>query len=162
MKRKDKAWYALFVAPLFIVFALVVLVPFFIGIGYSFVSWDGMPLNEKVFVGFKNYTKLFTDARFKISAINTLKFTVISVMLINVLGLLFALVATSRLKIRNLIRTMLFMPYLIGGLILGYIWKFIFTDLFNMLGQATGLDSVFFNWLIDPKYALIALVIVNA
>lgn len=162
MKRKDRAWYVLFVVPLLFIFTTVVIVPFIIGIGYSFVSWDGMPLNDKVFVGFNNYIKLFSDKRFASTAIHTFKFTIISVLIINILGLAFALIATSKLKIRNAVRTMLFMPYLIGGLILGYIWKFIFTDLFNMLGEITGLDNIFFNWLLNGKYALLALTIVTA
>ena len=56
---------------------------------------------------------------------------------------------------------MLFMPYLIGGLILGYIWKFIFTDAFQAIGEATGLTGIFFNWLLNPRFALVALVIVS-
>jgi raffinose/stachyose/melibiose transport system permease protein len=55
---------------------------------------------------------------------------------------------------------MLFMPYLIGGLILGYIWKFIFTDVFKSIGEMTGMTSVFFSWLLKPEYALIAMIIV--
>jgi raffinose/stachyose/melibiose transport system permease protein len=55
---------------------------------------------------------------------------------------------------------MFFMPNLIGGLILGYIWQFIFTDVFNFIGDKTGLHHIFFNWLLDPQYALYAMVIV--
>jgi len=160
-KRKDKAWYALFVIPLLFVFTTVVIVPFVIGIGYSFISWDGMPLNPKTFVGFDNYIRIFSDKRFLSSVTNTLLFTIISVLIINIIGLGFALVVTSRLKIRNAVRTMLFMPYLIGGLILGYIWKFIFTDLFKMIGETTALNNIFFSWLLNPKYALFAMIIVT-
>ena len=156
MKRKsDRAWYALFVLPLVFVFITVVIIPFIIGIGYSFVSWDGMPLNKKTFVGFSNYIDLFTDKNFISSAGRTLLFTVIAVLIINIIGLAFALMVTSKLKVRNIARTMLFMPYLIGGLILGYIWKFIFTDIFKYIGEATGLTNIFFSWLLDPKFALI-------
>lgn len=160
-KKKDKAWYALFVIPLLFIFTTVVIIPFIIGIGYSFVSWDGMPLNEKTFVGIENYIRLFSDKRFTSSAVNTVLFTLVSVALINILGLIFALIVTSKLRIRNVVRTMLFMPYLIGGLILGYIWKFIFTDLFKMIGERTGLDNIFFSWLLNPKYALLAMIIVT-
>ncbi len=160
-KRSDKAWYALFVFPLVFIFTTVVIIPFIIGIGYSFISWDGMPLNEKTFVGVDNFTRLFADRRFITSASHTVLFTIFSVLLINILGLFFALVVTGKLKVRNTARTMLFMPYLIGGLILGYIWKFIFTDVFKSIGEMTGWTKIFFSWLLDPKYALIAMIIVT-
>ena len=159
-KKSNSAWYALFVLPLVFVFITVVIIPFIIGIGYSFFSWDGMPLNEKIFLGMDNYVKLFSDHRFLISAGHTVLFTLLAITTINVLGLSFALIVTSKLKVRNLARTMLFMPYLIGGLILGFIWKFIFTDVFSSIGDLTGLTSAFFNWLLKPTYALVALVIV--
>lgn len=159
-KARDKIWYALFVAPLLFVFFTVVILPFFIGIGYSFISWDGLALNKKVFVGFDNYIRVFSDKRFLNSALHTVVFTLFAVALINILGLFFAFMVTGKLKIRNLARTMLFMPYLIGGLILGYIWKFIFSDVFKSIGIATGLDKVFFNWLLNPRFALISMIIV--
>jgi raffinose/stachyose/melibiose transport system permease protein len=160
-KIKEKAWYALFVLPLIFVFITVVIVPFVIGIGYSFISWDGMPLNQKTFVWFDNYVQLFMDKRFLTSAGHTVLFTIFAVLLINILGLTFALIVTGRLKVRNATRTMLFMPYLIGGLILGYIWKFIFTDVFKSIGELTGWTKIFFSWLLNPKYALIAMIIVT-
>ena len=63
MKIK-KRWYALFTAPLMIVFFIIMVVPFITGIGYSFVSWDGLAKSEKIFVGFDNYVKLFSDTQF--------------------------------------------------------------------------------------------------
>jgi len=160
-KRSDKLWYALFVLPLVFVFTTVVIIPFIMGIGYSFFSWDGMGLSPKVFVGIDNYVRIFSDHRFFASAIHTITFTVLAITMINLLGLFFALLVTSKMKTRNLARTMLFMPYLIGGLILGYIWKFIFTDGFATIGEMTGLTGIFFNWLLDYKLAIVAIVIVT-
>ncbi len=160
-KRRDMAWYALFVFPIVFIFTTVVILPFMIGIGYSFLSWDGMPLNDKVFVGIDNYKRLFADTRFLTSAGHTVLFTIFSVLLINLLGLTFAFAVTGKLRVRNAARTMLFMPYLIGGLILGYIWKFVFTDVFKFIGEATGLTKVFFNWLLDPNFALVSMIIVT-
>lgn len=159
--KKDLKWYILFTAPLIFIFVTVVIIPFFIGIGYSFYDWDGMPLNPKTFVGIDNFIKLFSDSRFLNTSVHTVIFTLLAVVLINLLGLIFALIVTSKLKTRNIGRTMLFMPYLIGGLILGYIWKFIFGDAFTAIGEATGMTSIFFNWLLNPKSALFALVIVS-
>lgn len=158
--KHGKLWYALFTMPLFLIFLVVVVIPFIIGIYYSFITWDGIPSTPKVFVGFDNYATLFQDQRFMDSAWNTLKFTLFALISVNVLGLLFALVVTSGFKTSNLARTLLFMPNLIGGLILGYIWRFIFTDGFKQIGEIIGNDSVFFNWIINPTYALLALVIV--
>lgn len=159
-KRKDKAWYALFTVPLLFVFTTVVIIPFVIGIGYSFVQWDGIPANPKVFVGFDNFVQLFQDDRFIASSWNTVQFTVLSLIAVNVFGLLLSLLVTTKLRVSNAARTLFFMPNLIGGLILGYIWQFIFTDAFKLIGQKTGLGSIFFNWLLDPQFALYAMVIV--
>lgn len=160
IKKKDIGWYILFTAPLIFIFTTVVIIPFLIGIGYSFFSWDGLPLNPKIFVGIENYVKLFSDTRFLSSAMHTTWFTFLSILMINLLGLVFAMVVTTTLKVRNAARAMLFMPYLIGGLILGYIWKFIFGDAFTTIGEHTGLTTVFFNWLLDSQFALYAMVIV--
>lgn len=154
-------WYMLFTFPLLFVFVTVVIIPFIIGIVYSFFEWDGMPLNPKTFVGFSNYARLFSDVRFGNTAVRTVLFTIFAVLLINCLGLGFALLVTTKLKTRNIGRTMLFMPYLIGGLILGYIWSFLFGDAFAAIGEATGMTGIFFNWLLDSNFALLALVIVS-
>lgn len=159
-KRRDAAWYCLFVLPLVIIFSIIVVIPFIIGIVYSFFKWDGLPMNPKIFEGFSNYVRLFSDERFMSSALHTIIFTVVAVLLINILGLAFALVVTTKLKTRNVARTMLFMPYLIGGLLLGYIWKFIFGEGFNIIGEMLGAENVFFNWLTDKNLALVALIIV--
>ena len=75
MKRKDWYWDLIFVVPTLIVFSLVVLVPFVMGISYSFVSWDGIAANPKVFVGLSNYVMAMSDDRFIRSAVKTFIFT---------------------------------------------------------------------------------------
>lgn len=159
-KRKDKLWFALFTVPLLFVFTTVVIVPFIIGIYYSFFEWDGIPSNPKVFVGLDNFIQLFGDTRFLSSAWKTIEFTVLALFAVNILGLAFALLVTTKLRTAKAARTMFFMPNLIGGLILGYIWQFIFTDAFKTIGESTGTGKIFFNWLLDSNYALFALVAV--
>ncbi|GKH31529.1 sugar ABC transporter permease [Muricomes sp. OA1] len=159
-KVKRMGWYALFVLPLLFIFTTVVLIPFVIGIGYAFFSWDGLPLNPKVFVGLDNFVQLFSDQRFLNSAVHTIVFTLLAIAAINILGLGFALMVTTKLKVRNIARTMLFMPYLIGGLILGYIWKFVLGDALSYIGELTGWGGIFTNWLLDGKWALAAMVVV--
>ncbi|SDJ57585.1 carbohydrate ABC transporter permease [Salimicrobium halophilum] len=159
-KRKKWGWFLLFTGPLLLIFLTVVIVPFIIGTFYSFFQWDGISANPMVFNGLENYKNLLEDERFLESAWLTVKFTVFSVITINVVGLSFALFVTSKLKIANTARTMFFMPYLIGGLILGYIWQFVFSDVLKMVGEWTGWGSIFFNWLNDPEFALYTLVFV--
>lgn len=158
--RKNIGWFLLFTLPLLFIFTTVVIIPFIIGISYSFFSWDGLPLNPKIFVGMDNYIKLASDSRFISTALHTVVFTLLAIVLINVLGLAFALIVTTKLKVRNIARTMLFMPYLIGGLILGYIWKFILGDAISSIGEMTGWGGIFRNWLLDPNFALAALIVV--
>ena len=99
-KARSIGWYLLFTLPLVFIFTTVVIIPFIIGMGYSFFSWDGLPLNPKVFVGIENYVQLFQDTRFFDTAIHTIIFTVLAILLINVLGITFALGVTSKLKVR--------------------------------------------------------------
>lgn len=160
MKRKDMAWFALFTMPLLFIFTTVVIIPFFFGIYYSFFNWNGVPTAPKMFVGFENYVQIFQDTRFLNSSLKTLQFTIIALVTVNVFGLAFAFLVTSKLRTAKAARIMLFMPNLIGGLILGYIWSFILSDGFKTIGEATGLNKIFFNWLIDPDFALFAMIIV--
>ncbi|KOF10483.1 ABC transporter permease [Planococcus glaciei] len=158
--RNKLKWFLLFTVPLIFIFTIVVLIPFLVGIYYSFFEWDGIGANPKVFVGLDNFVELWGDNQFLRSMWLTTLFTVLSVITINVIGLAFALLVTSRIQTANAARTLLFMPYLIGGLVLGYIWQFVFVDVFSFLGEVTGLDQVFFNWLVDPQFALYGLVFV--
>ncbi len=152
MKIKN-GWYILFTVPLMLIFLVVVIIPFIIGIGYSFVEWDGFAKHDALFVGLENFSNSFRDVRFLNSAARTGIFTLIAVITVNVFGLLFALVVTTKLKVRNVARTMLFVPYLIGGLILGYIWKSVFSEFFISIGWG--------NWLTDATKAIIAMIVVT-
>ena len=160
MKLK-KGWYALFVAPILIPFILTVIVPFFQGIGFSFVQWNGMSKTPKVFVGLQNFADVFRDARFMTSMGRTALFTIITVVLVNVMAIAFSVWVTSEIKFRNPGRAMLFMPYLIGGLILGYVWKYVLGQGMTLLAANTGNDTLFFNWLSNPKYAFLAMIVVT-
>ena len=159
MKPK-KSWYVLFVAPILIPFVVTVIVPFFQGIAYSFVEWNGMSKSAKIFVGLQNYVNVFKDARFISSMGRTTLFTVITVVLVNLFALAFAVWVTSEIKFKNPGRAMLFMPYLIGGLILGYVWKYVLGQGMTLLAANTGNDSLFFNWLSDQRYAFAAMIVV--
>lgn len=160
-KTKKRLVNALFVAPSLFVFVNVVIIPFIMGIIYSFTNWDGFAFKGSSFVGLRNYALAFKDAKFIASFWLTVKYTLAMVILVNVVGLLLALLVTSKLKGKNALRGIYFLPNLIGGLILGFIWQFIFTKFFEQLGQATHSSKIFFNWLQDPTAAFWALVVVG-
>lgn len=124
---------------------------------YSLTEWNGNTIGE--FVGLQNYFKAFTDESFINSIKFTAKFSVVSIVLINVIGLALAVLVTQKLgKFTTVFRTIFFMPNLIGGIILGFIWQFIFTKAFESLAEITGL-SFFSGWLNGPETGFWGLVI---
>lgn len=144
-----------------VIFLTVIVIPFFLGVGYTFFDWDGIPANPKVFVGIKNYVRLFADKRFWASGRNTVIFTIFSVISTNCLGLFFAVIMTKKYTVRNIVRAMVFAPHLIGGLLLGFIWKFVFSGPIPKLGELLGIENMLFNWLLSEGFAMAALVLVN-
>lgn len=158
---KDKITTFLFVLPTLFVFINVVIIPFIMGIVYSFTNWNGFAFKGSKFVGLKNYMAAFTDQKFLSSFWLSTKYTIVMVILVNVLGLGLALLVTSKIKGRNFFRGIYFMPNLIGGLILGFIWKFVFTKFFVQLGEVLHNSKIFFNWLDTPTAAFWALVTVG-
>lgn len=139
MRTKDLSYW-LFLAPVLIALSLVVILPLFMGIYYSFTDWNGIETNAMV--GFKNYLDLFHDKEFGDALWFTVKFSIVSVILINFFGLSLALIVTSKIKSSKFLRTIFFMPNLIGGLILGFIWQFIFTEIFSSIGELFGISNL--------------------
>ncbi|MET3682850.1 raffinose/stachyose/melibiose transport system permease protein [Alkalibacillus flavidus] len=139
MRIKDVSYW-LFLTPVLFALITVVILPLGVGTYYSFTEWNGIETGD--FVGFENYIKALQDERFIDSLWFTIKFSVASVILINVIGLSLALIVTSKIKTNNLLRTVFFMPNLIGGLILGFIWQFIFIRVFANIGQAFGIEAM--------------------
>ncbi len=134
--QKNNAW--LFVLPALIAFALVIIVPFFIGFYYSFTNWDATG-REITFIGLKNYIDVFSlNPSFIYSIIITIVFSIVNIILINTVSFSLAMLVTRKLKFQNVYRVGFFLPNLIGGLILGYIWQFIFNNALPNIGQAIG------------------------
>ncbi|PGS56046.1 carbohydrate ABC transporter permease [Bacillus sp. AFS041924] len=159
-KRRNSGSFIVFVGPAFLVFAALVLVPFLMGLYYSFTNWNGVVGNIQ-YVGFDNYKYIFTqDADFKQSFIITTKYTFFAVILTNLIGFGLALLVTKGLKSRNILRTIFFLPNLIGGLLLGFIWQFIFNKGLTSLGAALGIDSLMQSLLGTAKGAFWAIIIV--
>lgn len=158
-RKKYGLFFWLFIAPVLIALFMVVIVPLLYGIYYSFTNWDG--INEPVFQGFTNYIKLLKDQSFRDSLWFTTKFAIVSVILINVIGLSLALLVTQKIKGNNLLRTIFFMPNLIGGLILGFIWQFVFISAFTAIGEKVGIKALE-GWLSTTKTGFWGLVILTA
>lgn len=130
--EKNTVWFWIFVTPVLLALILVIGIPFLLGLYYSFTDWDGIV--APVFIGIKNYLSIFSDAQFLSSLIFTVKFALVSIILINAIGLALAMLVTQKIFGANFFRTVYFMPNLIGGLILGFIWQFIFINIFPVLG----------------------------
>ncbi len=134
-----KKWFWIFTGPVLLIFTLIVLIPIIMGIGYSFTSWNGIS-SQIDFVGLENYKAAFADTEFFNSFVFTAKFAFVAVISINLVGFLLALLVTSGLKGSNFLRGIFFIPNLIGGLILGFIWQFIFTKGFDAIGAKLGVE----------------------
>lgn len=164
--RQKRNWrkplsFIMFVGPAFLTFLAIVLIPFFNGIYYSFTDWNGVT-GELNWVGLENYKRLlFDDEQFRASFWITTKYTLVSVLLTNIVGFTLALMLTMNIKTRNLLRTIFFMPNLIGGLILGFIWQFIYVKGFESIGTLTGWSLFELPWLGDAQTAFWGIVIVS-
>ena len=157
MRRKQTGFW-LFILPALFAFVLVVLIPAVKGFYYSFTDWNGIGKNA-TFTGFSNYIKLFGDSRFWSSFLFTFVFAVCAVACINVVGFGLAVLVTNKIKGANLARTVFFMPNLIGGILLGFTWQFIFVSIFEAIGKNTGMTWLQ-GWLSDQKTGFIGMLIV--
>ncbi|WP_416148956.1 carbohydrate ABC transporter permease [Salipaludibacillus sp. HK11] len=158
MRNRDLSFW-LFLSPVLIALGIVVFIPLFFGLFYSFTDWNGFNITE--FLGLQNYISLLQDRVFLNSLWFTTQFAVVSVILLNVLGLGLALIVTQKIRSNNLLRTIFFMPNLIGGLILGFIWQFIFIRVFAAVGEAIGVEALS-GWLSTTATGFWGLVILSS
>lgn len=133
--------FLMFAGPAAILFFGVVIIPFFYGLYLTFTSWDGISL-EKPFVGVSNYIAAFQDTAYWQALGRTVVYSFFSVIFINVLAFLLAYLVTSGVKGQNFFRAGFFVPNLIGGIVLGYVWKFVFNRAFVAIGEAITGDTV--------------------
>lgn len=133
MEKALKKYSPLFVGPTLAAFIIGFIVPFIQGFYLSFCRFT--TVNNAKWAGFKNYTHSFSDNLFTHSFGFTVKFAVVSIILINVCGLALALLLTRKLKGTNVFRTIFFMPNLIGGIVLGYIWQILINCVLILVGE---------------------------
>ena len=144
VQRPIKKWAPLFILPTFAAFVIGFVWPFIQGIYLSFCNFN-TPRDAK-WVSISNYAKVFTDAGFMNAFKNTAAFAVVSIILINVLAFFIAYALTQKMRGANLFRTVFFMPNLIGGVVLGYIWSMIFDGILAKYGTYLTANGTYGFW----------------
>lgn len=163
MKASDNLTNFIFLLPSIFAFSMVIIIPFFMGLYYSFTDWNGAIQNNIAFVGFKNFENIFKDPSFVHAFLITTVYTAISVVLVNFMALGLAILVTSELKLKNFYRSGFFTPNLIGGIVLGYVWQFLFNNALPGLGDMLGIKWLEdLSMLGDDRLAIFGIVIVNA
>ncbi|MGV1033880.1 MAG: carbohydrate ABC transporter permease [Microbacteriaceae bacterium] len=141
------------------IFTIVLLVPFIRGVYFSFTDWNGFDVTK--FVGLDNYIESFHDQAFWASLLLTLMYVAVSLVLVNLVAFGLALLVTLPVRGVNVLRTTFFVPNLIGGVILGLIWQFLFGQALPVIAANTGLPIFQENWLLNTQTAFWAMVIVT-
>lgn len=149
-----------FIGPALLFFTAIIIIPFVMGLVYSMTNWNG--ISDKItFTGSGNYVKLFHDDYFINAFWFTTRFSVTAVILGNVLAFFLALMLTSALSLKNVYRAVFFLPNVISGFILGFIWQFIFVKVYMGIGEATNLPFFLLPWLGTHETGFWATVIVQ-
>lgn len=144
MEKALKKHAPIFVLPTFLAFVIGFIIPFAQGFYLSFCKFT--TVGNATFVGISNYTAAIKDTSFTSSFKFTVLFAIVSILLINVLAFGLALLLTQKLKGTNIFRTIFFMPNLIGGIVLGYIWQLIFNGILEKYGTALALNEWYGFW----------------
>lgn len=139
-RAQNNRSFVYFLMPALLAFVLVVFIPFVLGIYYSMTDFSGLNRDNLNFVWFDNYKNLIEDYKFMYSFYRTAIYAILNILAINVVAFFLALLVTQKLKLKNLYRAGFFMPNLIGGLVLGYIWQFVFNKAIIQLGEVFGTD----------------------
>ncbi|MBP3705823.1 MAG: sugar ABC transporter permease [Clostridia bacterium] len=145
MNKTIKRWFPIFVLPTLIAFLIAFLIPFIMGLYLSFC--DFRTVTDAQFTGITNYIRAFSDNNEFINSLwFTVKFAVVSVISINIFAFLLALMLTKSIRGTNVFRTVFFMPNLIGGIVLGYIWQLIINGVLYRFGYAITSNPTFGYW----------------
>ena len=142
------------------IFCAVVILPFLYGFYLTLTDWDGVSKVKNI-VGVQNYISVFKDTAFWSSMGLTLKYVVLSVILVNAVAFLLAYALTNGIKGQKFFRAGFFTPNLIGGVVLGFIWQFVFIQGFDAIGQAVGTEALQ-GWLSTTRTGFWGLVILTA
>ena len=149
----------MFAGPGTVLFLAVVIVPFVYGLYLTFTSWDGVSLS-KPFVGLQNFADAFKDTTYWQAMGRTVIYSIFAVILINIVAFGLAYLLTSGIKGQNFFRAGFFVPNLIGGIVLGYVWQFVFNRAFVAIGKALG-NAGAVSLLSTPNGAMFCLILVS-
>lgn len=151
-----------FVFPALFFILLFVEIPFFSNVLYSFTKWNGLEKNP-TFIGFENYLECLLQDFGAAEAISfTLKYGLVMMVSLNICSLILAIILDNpRVKRRNILRAAFYIPNIISLVIIGYIWRFIFTRAFDVLYENTSLPLFSWSWLGHPKLAFFSIVLVS-
>lgn len=150
----------MFALPGMFCFFAVVIIPFVYGVYLTLTDWNGVS-KVKNFIGFENFGGVVRDSQFWTSLGLTFQYVIAVVILVNVLAFGIAYLLTRGIKGQDFFRAGFFTPNLIGGIVLGYIWQFVFSRAFVSIGEATGWELFAASWLSTPGKAFAALVLVS-
>ncbi len=139
-----RRWWALFALPTFAAFLIGFLIPFVLGVYLSFCKFS--TVTDAKFVGTRNYTKVFSDPDFIHALWYTTAFTIITTVVINVLAFAIAYMLTKAIKGSTLFRSVFFMPNLIGGIILGYVWMLLLNGVLAHWGRSITYSGTYGFW----------------
>lgn len=159
-KQKHVRLFCEFVAPPMLIWALVVIVPLVYGLYLTTTDWNGLSNNYNI-IGFKNYVDVFADPDFVSSLMKTFIYVICVVVLSNVLGIILALLLTAGIRMQSIFRTCFFAANMIGGIVMGYIWNYIFSFALTKIGELTSIGILETSWLTNPVMAMVALIIVT-
>lgn len=144
MDKAIKRYFPIFVLPTLLAFTMGFIAPFIVGVWLSFCKFT--TINDAVFIGVSNYTKVWTDGSFVHALWYTTLFTIVSVVFINFFAFAAALLLTKKIKGTNIFRTVFFMPNLIGGIILGYVWSLLLNGLLLPFEKTLTYSSFYGFW----------------
>ena len=157
MKRNTMSYkiqqYVMFAGPATLLFLAVVVVPLIYGLYLTFTSWDGVS-TQRPFMGAANYIAAFKDAAFWQALGRTFIYSAIAVVMVNVVAFFLAYLVTSGIKGQNFFRAGFFIPNLIGGIVLGYVWQFVFNRAITAIGRSLSISSLSIPWLSTPNGAM--------
>ncbi|GHV27579.1 ABC transporter permease [Spirochaetia bacterium] len=144
MDKSLKKYFLFFVGPTLAAFLIAFVIPFIMGIALSFARFTTM--TDISWVGFSNYVRAFSNSDFIHALQFSALFTIVSVVIINVVAFTLAIILTRGFTGTNVFRTMIFMPNLIGGIVLGYIWQFIINGFLSVFGVTITVDAKYGFW----------------
>ena len=144
MDKAIKRYFPIFVLPTMLAFTIGFIAPFLLGVYLSFCKFT--TVTDAKFIGLANYLKIFEESDFTHSLIFTVLFTIVTVLLINVLAFAVAMLLTKGFKGTNVFRTVFFMPNLIGGIILGYVWQLLLNGILAMFDRTLTYSATYGFW----------------